>query len=261
MRKFKNILLLTIILTFALTFPISCGGGGGGGGGAAAGPSGASSGTPSANTPAPTKSSAAEVISFKFEKAENTPALDALSNDLEGSSPDGQNIIVSYNYGTLDAQPLLKPTIVVSPNATILEDTNQQFNFFDSANPVRFTVKAEDGTEKVWTVAMQENAPGVHNIYYRPEGITHPYPATYDESVGIQFNEPANKVIAKNYYFDGWREDESATTTIDGWGRMEKTGDVTLYAKLQPAPYADLEHSKIFANGIPVTVKENAGAT
>ncbi|MBO7420629.1 MAG: hypothetical protein J6U06_05870, partial [Spirochaetaceae bacterium] len=86
-------------------------------------------------------------------------------------------------------------------------------------------------------------------------------PATYDESVGIQFNEPANKVIAKNYYFDGWREDESATTTIDGWGRMEKTGDVTLYAKLQPAPYADLEHSKIFANGIPVTVKENAGAT
>ncbi len=260
MRKLKNLLLLTVILTFALTSTISCGGGGGGGGGAAAGPSGASDSTSAA--PAPAKSSAAEIISFKFEKAENTPALDALSNDLEGSSSDGQNIIVTYNYGTLDDQPLLKPTIVVSPKATVLEDTNQQFNFFDSANPVSFTVKAENGTEKVWTVILQENAPGEHNIYYRPEGITHPYPTTYNESEDIHFDDNLyNKVIAKNYYFDGWREDESATTTIDGWGRMEKTGDVTLYAKLQPAPYADLENSKVFANGIPVTVKENAGAT
>ncbi len=263
MRKLKNLLLLTIILTFALTSTISCGGGGGGGGGAA-GPA-ASSDAPTENEPtesAPARSAAAEIISFKFEKAENTPALDALSNDLEGSSSDGQNIIVSYNYGTLDAQPLLKPTIVVSPKATVLEDTNQQFNFFDSANPVSFTVKAENGTEKVWTVILQENAPGEHNIYYRPEGITHPYPTTYNESEDIHFDDNLyNKVIAKNYYFDGWREDESATTTIDGWGRMEKTGDVTLYAKLQPAPYADLENRKVFANGIPVTVKENAGAT
>lgn len=243
---------------------ISCGGGGGGGGGAAAGPA-ATSDTPAENesaTPAPAKSSAAEIISFKFEKTENDPELSALSNDLEGSSSDGQNIIVTYNYGTLDDQPLLKPTIVVSPKATVLEDTNQQFNFFDSANPVHFTVKAEDGTEKVWTVAMQENAPGEHNIYYRPEGITHPYPATYNESTGIQFDENPNKVIAKNYYFDGWFEDETCSgSAVTGWGRMEKTGDVTLYAKLQPAPYADLANSKVFANGIPVTVKENAGAT
>lgn len=243
---------------------ISCGGGGGGGGGAAAGPA-ATSDTPAENesaTPAPAKSSAAEIISFKFEKTENDPELSALSNDLEGSSSDGQNIIVTYNYGTLDDQPLLKPTIVVSPKATVLEDTNQKFNFFDSANPVHFTVKAEDGTEKVWTVAMQENAPGEHNIYYRPEGITHPYPATYNESTGIQFDENPNKVIAKNYYFDGWFEDESCSgSAVTGWGRMEKTGDVTLYAKLQPAPYADLANSKVFANGIPVTVKENAGAT
>ena len=265
MKKLKNLLLLTVILTFALTSTISCGGGGGGGGGAAAGPA-ATSDTPSGNgstTPAaPAKSSAAEIISFKFEKTENDPALSALSNDLEGSSPDGQNIIVTYNYGTLDDQPLLKPTIVVSPKATVLEDTNQQFNFFDSANPVSFTVKAEDGTEKVWTVAMQENAPGEHNIYYRPEGITHPYPATYNESTGIQFDENPNKVIAKNYYFDGWFEDETCSgSAVTGWGRMEKTGDVTLYAKLQPAPYADLANSKVFANGIPVTVKENAGAT
>ena len=261
MKKLKNLLLLTVILTFALTSTISCGGGGGGGGGAAAGPSGASDSTSAA--PAPAKSSAAEIISFKFEKTENDPALSALSNDLEGSSPDGQNIIVTYNYGTLDDQPLLKPTIVVSPKATVLEDTNQQFNFFDSANPVSFTVKAENGTEKVWTVILQENAPGEHNIYYRPEGITHPYPTTYNESEDIHFdNNLYNKVIAKNYYFDGWFEDESCSgSAVTGWGRMEKTGDVTLYAKLQPAPYADLENSKIFANGIPVIVKENAGTT
>lgn len=261
MKKLKNLLLLTVILTFALTSTISCGGGGGGGGGAAAGPSGASDSTSAA--PAPAKSSAAEIISFKFEKTENDPALSALSNDLEGSSPDGQNIIVTYNYGTLDDQPLLKPTIVVSPKATVLEDTNQQFNFFDSANPVSFTVKAENGTEKVWTVILQENAPGEHNIYYRPEGITHPYPTTYNESEDIHFDDNLyNKVIAKNYYFDGWFEDESCSgSAVTGWGRMEKTGDVTLYAKLQPAPYADLENSKIFANGIPVIVKENAGTT
>lgn len=261
MKKLKNLLLLTVILTFALTSTISCGGGGGGGGGAAAGPSGASDSASAA--PAPAKSSAAEIISFKFEKTENDPALSALSNDLEGSSPDGQNIIVTYNYGTLDDQPLLKPTIVVSPKATVLEDTNQQFNFFDSANPVSFTVKAENGTEKVWTVILQENAPGEHNIYYRPEGITHPYPTTYNESEDIHFDDNLyNKVIAKNYYFDGWFEDESCSgSAVTGWGRMEKTGDVTLYAKLQPAPYADLENSKIFANGIPVIVKENAGTT
>ncbi|MBQ4498130.1 MAG: InlB B-repeat-containing protein [Spirochaetaceae bacterium] len=260
----KRISLFQCLLILAVLFPIiSCGGGGGGGGGAA-GPA-ATSDTPSENEPvasAPVKSSAAEIISFKFEKTENDPELSALSNDLEGSSSDGQNIIVTYNYGTLDDQPLLKPTIVVSPKATVLEDTNQKFNFFDSANPVHFTVKAEDGTEKVWTVAMQENAPGEHNIYYRPEGITHPYPATYNESTGIQFDENPNKVIAKNYYFDGWFEDESCSgSAVTGWGRMEKTGDVTLYAKLQPAPYADLANSKVFANGIPVTVKENAGAT
>lgn len=261
----KRISLLQCLFVLAVLFPmISCGGGGGGGGGAAAGPA-ATSDTPAENesaTPAPAKSSAAEIISFKFEKTENDPELSALSNDLEGSSSDGQNIIVTYNYGTLDDQPLLKPTIVVSPKATVLEDTNQKFNFFDSANPVHFTVKAEDGTEKVWTVAMQENAPGEHNIYYRPEGITHPYPATYNESTGIQFDENPNKVIAKNYYFDGWFEDETCSgSAVTGWGRMEKTGDVTLYAKLQPAPYADLANSKVFANGIPVTVKENAGAT
>ena len=263
MKRSLTYSFVTTLLTLVLSFTISCGGGGGGGGGAV-GPAAASE-TTSDNEPkvsAPVKSSAAEVISFKFEKTENIPALDALSNDLEGSSSDGQNIIVSYNYGTLDAQPLLKPTIVVSPNATILEDINQEFNFFDSANPVHFTVKAENGTEKVWTVILQENAPGVHNIYYRPEGITHPYPTTYNESEDIHFDDNLyNKVIAKNYYFDGWREDEFATTTIDGWNRMEKTGDVTLYAKLQPAPHADLENSKVFANGIPVTVKNNAGAT
>ena len=174
----------------------------------------------------------------------------------------------------MDAKPLLKPTIKISSTATIKEDTftqteengekiwttNAPIDFFN--NTVTFTVKAEDDTEKPYTVILNEMAPGEHRIIYRPEGIIdNPYPATYKESIGIQFNENPNKVTAKNYYFDGWYEEETLTTPVTGWGRMEKTGDVTLYAKLQPAPYADLEHSKVFANGIPVTVKETDGAT
>ena len=272
--------LSTFLLTLTLSLAISCGGGGGGGG-AAAGPS-ASAAAPSSSTPAtPAKSSAAEVISFKFEKAENTPALDALSDDLIGNQPDStvQNIIVEYNYGTLDALPVLKPAIKISKGATIVEDSFAEADFTKTekngetiwtlespqdffASPATFTVKAEDGTEKAWTVTLSEMAAGEYRIIYRPEGIPHPYPTTYTESEDVYFdNNLYNQVIAKNYYFDGWCEDESATTTIDGWSRMEKSGDVTLYAKLQPSPYADLENSKVFANGIPVTVKENAGAT
>ena len=268
---------IAFLLTLTISFTISCGGGGGGGG-AAAGPSGASA-APSVGTsaaPAPTRSSAAEVISFKFEKDENDPALSEFSSDLIGNQPDSTvpDITVEYNYGKLDAQPALKPTIKISQGAAIIEDgfTETEKNgetvwtldspqdFF--ASPVTFTVKAENGTEKAWTVTLSEMAAGEYRIIYMPEGITHPYPTTYSESEDIHFDDNLyNKVIAKNYYFDGWREDESATTTIDGWNRMEKTGDVTLYAKLQPAPYADLENSKVFANGIPVTVKNNAGAT
>ena len=268
---------IAFLLTLTISFTISCGGGGGGGG-AAAGPSGASA-APSDGTsaaPAPTRSSAAEVISFKFEKDENDPALSEFSSDLIGNQPDSAvpDITVEYNYGKLDTQPALKPTIKISQGAAIIEDgfTETEKNgetvwtldspqdFF--ASPVTFTVKAENGTEKAWTVTLSEMAAGEYRIIYMPEGITHPYPTTYSESEDIHFDDNLyNKVIAKNYYFDGWREDESATTTIDGWNRMEKTGDVTLYAKLQPAPYADLENSKVFANGIPVTVKNNAGAT
>lgn len=253
----------TILLTLASALIISCGGGGGGGGGAAAGPS-ASSGTPSNNTPAPTRSAAAEIISFKFEQAKNASTLSALSTDLEGhlSDTNTQEIIVDYNYGTLDAHPELKPTIKISPRATIVEDTftqteengetiwttNDAIDFF--TNAVTFTVKAENGTEKAWTVTLNEMAAGEYRIIYGPDSIiNNPYPETYNESEDIHFDDNLyNKIIKKNYYFDGWYAEESCTTPVTGWSRMEKSGDVTLYAKWQPAPYADLEHSKVFAN-------------
>ena len=56
-----------------------------------------------------------------LEQAKNASALSALSSDLEGRLSDNQ-IIVEYNYGSLDAHPELKPTIKISPSATIVED-------------------------------------------------------------------------------------------------------------------------------------------
>ncbi|MBP5329945.1 MAG: hypothetical protein J6Y75_08625, partial [Spirochaetaceae bacterium] len=182
--------LVTILVILTLTFTVSCGGGGGGGG--ATGPAAPSS-TPTNTSSAPVLSSAADVVSFKFERSENDPALSALSDDLTGNSPDNQNIIVAYNYGTLDAQPSLKPTIKVSPSAQIIDDgfveadanTNtwtleSPADFFN--NSVSFTVKAENGNEKEWTVSLEENAPGVYNIHYykspTEQIINSPFPAT-----------------------------------------------------------------------------------
>ena len=261
--------LVTLLFTLAATITISCGGGGGGG---TAGPADTPSSAPTNTSSAPVLSAAADVVSFTFESSQN----DALSDDLTGNSPDNQNIIVSYNYGTLDTQPSLKPTITVSPSAQIIDDgfieTDANTNtwtlespadFF--TNPVSFTVKAENGNEKEWSVSLEENAPGVYNIhyYYSPDEpiINSPFPTTYDESVGIDFNNYTsyyNKVCLNNYYFDGWCEDNGSPVT--SWDRMEKNGDVDLYAKWQPAPYADLSNNKIFANGLPVTVK-NTGST
>ena len=266
--------LVTILVTLTLTFTVSCGGGGGGGG--ATGPAAPSS-TPTNTSSAPVLSSAADVVSFKFERSENDPALSALSDDLTGNSPDNQNIIVSYNYGTLDTQPPLKPTIQVSPSAQIINDgfvetdatTNtwtleSPADFFN--NSVSFTVKAENGNEKEWTVSLEENAPGVYNIHYykspTEQIINSPFPATYNESEGINFNNYTseyNKVCLNNYYFDGWCEENGSL--VNSWGDGDKTGDVNLYAKWRPAPYADLTNHKIFANGLPVTVKSNGSVT
>ena len=266
--------LVTILVILTLTFTVSCGGGGGGGG--ATGPAAPSS-TPTNTSSAPVLSSAADVVSFKFERSENDPALSALSDDLTGNSPDNQNIIVAYNYGTLDAQPSLKPTIKVSPSAQIIDDgfveadanTNtwtleSPADFFN--NSVSFTVKAENGNEKEWTVSLEENAPGVYNIHYykspTEQIINSPFPATYNESEGINFinyTSEYNKVCLNNYYFDGWCEENGSL--VNSWGDGDKTGDVNLYAKWRPAPYADLTNHKIFANGIPVTVKTNASST
>ena len=122
MKKFTN-LLVTILLILSLTITVSCGGGGGGGGGGAAGPAGPEPENTNTNTNnTPVLSSAADVVSFKFERSVNDPALSALSDDLTGNSSGNQNIIVAYNYGTLDSQPSLKPTIRVSPSAQIIEE-------------------------------------------------------------------------------------------------------------------------------------------
>ncbi|MBO7136521.1 MAG: hypothetical protein J6V73_07855, partial [Spirochaetaceae bacterium] len=115
MKRSLTYSFVTTLLTLVLSFTISCGGGGGGGGGTV-GPAAASE-TTSDNEPkvsAPVKSSAAEVISFKFEQAKNAPALSALSSDLEGNLSNNQEITVNYNYGTLNEQPALKPSIKVS---------------------------------------------------------------------------------------------------------------------------------------------------
>ena len=259
--------ILFSIISLAL-IQTSCGGGGGGGGGGAAGPDSAPASstptsTPSTQSAAPSVdlSNAKEIISFKFEQSENPSALSEISPDDLTGNPNSSSaeVVVPYPNGTLSSTPLLKATIQVSPNAHILENTNQTYNFFDNATPVQFTVEAEDGTQKVWTVALDEMASTEHQITYLPEGIVHTNPSTYTEGQPFALDTTTGATKYDNYSFVAWYDNEefngSPVSVVDG------NTDITLYAKLNPAPWVDTTHCKIYANGIPLSIQSYSGGT
>lgn len=89
-------------------------------------------------------SDAKDITSFVFSKAANT----ALPADITGTI-DGTNITATVPFGT--NVTALKPTIAISPLATVAPNTGVAQNF---TSPVDYTVTAQDGTTKVYKVTV-----------------------------------------------------------------------------------------------------------
>ena len=274
-------MLLFFAIIAIILLQTACGGGGGGGGGAATGDPGASAGTSAGSgistsspisqpedpiIPVAAKSSDTSV-SFSFTQAENSPALfEIYPNDLSGSidsSAATPTIIVHYPQSALSARPLLKPTVTVANGAT-LNGTLDYDNYFDDANPVQFTITAENGTTTTtYTVRMQPINETTHTITYLPgqgisgEFIHNPNPLTYSQETTFTLNNTPGSTAFKNYFVEGWYEDENCNgSPVTGWG-AGKTDNVTLYAKLSPAPYVDTENKHIYANGHNLDIESN----
>ncbi len=262
MRKLKNLLLLTVILTFALTSTISCGGGGGGGGGAAAGPaasSGASSNNTSSTT-APVLSAEAEILTFEFKKDSNEAAFegdsaittDNVSSDLVGIIDSANaTVVVKYPFDTLPDKSALIPEFTVSANASVSPESGAAQNF---SVPVTYSVTAQNGAVKQWTVTFEQLDPNEHSITYHMEGDTSGYIHSFNEGQSVTL-AVRREVTKQNYCFAGWYEDENcAGSPIEGWISHEKTADVELWPKWLPAPRVDTASQTVYTNGRSVIV-------
>ena len=276
---YKNYFATFFAIATIILLQTACGGGGGGGGGAATGDPGASAGSSTATgTSSPISQSEDPIIPvaarssdtsvfFSFTQVENTTALSEIfPNDLHGSidsSSATPTIIVPYPQSALSAHPSLKPTVIPANGAT-LNDTLDYDNYFDDANPVQFTITAENGTSSTtYTVHMQPMDETTHTITYLPgQGISgtfihNPNPSTYSEETTFTLDTTPGSTTFKNYAFEGWYEDvDCSGSPVTGWS-AGTTGDVTLYAKLIPAPYVDTTNKHIYANGHNLDIESN----
>ncbi|MBR4823870.1 MAG: InlB B-repeat-containing protein, partial [Spirochaetaceae bacterium] len=264
-KYFKLFVVVSLV-----SFMLSCGGGGGGGGGggAASGPAGdgeesvaedeTGTATP-APAPAPVLSSNAEMISFTFTQADNP----VLSTNLSGNPQtvnDISTVNVYYVYGSQQPSDLtaLKPTIEISAGATVSPASGAAQDF---TVPVNYTVTAQDGTTKIYTVTVSQRDATQRSITYDLLGgslnAATPVPELFNVEEAVTLPSGGN-VTKPNYYFAGWTE-QSGGTAITGWAANTHTEDVTLRAYWKPAPY--VENNIIYANGISVTVKDLGGRT
>lgn len=267
-KLFVVILAIISLISVSLT---SCGGGGGGGGGggAAAGPAEEAEGEEvaeegSVSTPAPTTttvlSSNADMISFTFTQTDN-PVLAANLSGSPQTVNDVSTVTVYYLEGTQQPQDFasLKPTIELSAGATISPASGVAQDF---TNPVEYTVTAEDGTTKIYTVTVAQRDAGQFEISYDYDGgsyngATEP-PRLYRVAQGATL--PANDAVTKpNYYFAGWMDQDNLGQIVSSWSSHQREGDVHLKARWVKAPYVDGDI--IYANGIHVTVKKIGSKT
>lgn len=115
----------------------------------------------------------------------------------------------------------LTPTITISPLATITPLSGVAQNF---TSPVNYTVKAEDGSEKVWTVTVTIAAPPDPNYGMRDDdGVNLP-------TITYWYSDQANDLIEKGSQFNS--KDIGQITQIYLKGASIKTwkstgGDVT----------------------------------
>ena len=269
LKLFVVILAIVSLISVSLT---SCGGGGGGGGGggAAAGPADEAEGEDSvaegetstaapAPAPVPVLSSNADMISFVFTQADNPVLTTNLSGNPQTVN-DVSTVNVYYVYGSQQPDDLtaLKPTIEVSAGASVSPASGTAQDF---TSPVVYTVTAQDGTTKIYTVTVAQRDATQRSITYDYNGgsynATTPAPVLFNVEEDVTL--PGGKDLTRpNYYFAGWF-DQSNGTSINGWTANSHTDDVILTAEWVKAPY--VEGDIIYANGISVTVKNLGGKT
>ena len=249
----KLLVFIDLLLVLALSLLIaSCGGGGGGGGSDEA----ESSPTPAA----PALSSNAEIVSFIFARA-NNPAIanaNGIGGDLSGNPAtegDVATVTVTYPFNSLTEENLktLKPVILVSEGASISPASGVAQDF---TNPVDYTVTAQDGSRKVWTVSVTERSASERSISYNLNGgeMKVTPPNVYNVEVGATLPGGGN-LVKDNYYFTGWTN-LATTEDISSWGAYGQSEDIRVKANWSPAPY--VKDRNIYANGMNVTVKKNS---
>ena len=267
LKLFVVIFAIASLISVSLT---SCGGGGGGGGGgAASGPAGGGSSdgsdssggsSPAAPTTTTVLSSNADMISFAFTQADNP----VLAENLSGSPQtvnDVSSVTVYYLEGTQQTADFasLKPTIEVSAGASVSPASGEAQDF---TSPVEYTVTAQDGTTKIYTVTVTQRDAGQFEISYDYDGGSYngaiEPPRLYRVAQGATL--PANGTVTKpNYYFAGWMDQDNMGQIVSSWGGNQRQGDVHLKAHWVKAPYVD--GNTIYANGLHVTVKDISGKT
>lgn len=249
----KLLVFIDLLLVLALSLLIaSCGGGGGGGGSDEA----ESSPAPAA----PALSSNAEIVSFIFARA-NNPAIanaNGIGGDLSGNPAtegDVATVTVTYPFNSLTEENLktLKPVILVSEGASISPASGVAQDF---TNPVNYTVTAQDGSRKVWTVSVTERSASERSISYNLNGgeMKVTPPNVYNVEVGATLPSGGN-LVKDNYYFTGWTN-LATTEDISSWGAYGQSEDIRVKANWSPAPY--VKDRNIYANGMNVTVKKNS---
>lgn len=251
MKKLLVFIDLLLVLAFSLLIA-SCGGGGGGGGSDEA----ESSPAPAA----PALSSNAEIVSFIFARA-NNPAIanaNGIGGDLSGNPAtegDVATVTVTYPFNSLTEENLrsLKPVILVSEGASISPASGVAQDF---TNPVNYTVTAQDGSTKVWTVSVTERSASERSISYNLNGgeMKVTPPNVYNIEVGATLPSGGN-LVKDNYYFTGWTN-LATTEDISSWPAYGQTEDIRVKANWSPAPY--VKDRNIYANGMNVTVKKNS---
>ncbi len=249
----KLLVFIDLLLVLALSLLIaSCGGGGGGGGSDEA----ESSPAPAA----PALSSNAEIVSFIFARA-NNPAIanaNGIGGDLSGNPAtegDVATVTVTYPFNSLTEENLktLKPVILVSEGASISPASGVAQDF---TNPVNYTVTAQDGSRKVWTVSVTERSASERSISYNLNGgeMKVTPPNVYNVEVGATLPSGGN-LVKDNYYFTGWTN-LATTEDISSCGAYGQSEDIRVKANWSPAPY--VKDHNIYANGMNVTVKKNS---
>lgn len=280
-NDFFKLFIVTLAIISLISISLtSCGGGGGGGGGSAAGPAANNEDEqPTQTTQKYVPSSEAEIVSFVFLKDTNTavPLEKDLTGNIFSSESTGQ-IEVYYKYGSLTEDQLkeLVPEIKISPKAKKISPESSEPQ--DFSVPVTYTVTAEDNTEKIWTVSLKQLDATQRNIQYiltKPDDpnlkgakIAQEAEAPKYFNVEEPFELPSTMLPGSGYvtkpncYFEGW-VDESTGQLTTGWNAgFHEEEVVKLRASWKEyAPYVDKANNRIYANGLPVIVKEVSGAT